>query len=977
MNDNTDSHAPAGQENTLFPQEPSSSLPDDMDMGATIAGMPAPDELEDTMAAAPTAGGSTGGGHPQTTAPTILAGGQVSGSREKEPQPGEIWGDYRFEKKIGQGGMGAVFLCTQTSLDRQVAIKVLPAHLSSDPDFKERFSLEAKTVARLSSPHIVQVIHYGEAHGSTYFAMEFVKGKDLSERLKEGMNPTYSDSLNLILQAAKGLADAGEHDLVHRDIKPGNMMVTDKGHLKLMDFGLVRVASQDQGMTMAGTVMGTVTYFSPEQGRGEVCDQRTDIYALGVVFYELLTGQVPFSGSDATSIIYQHIHTEPVLPTEVNGEIPEHMQAIVMKCMQKDKENRYKNALELINDLEQVQRGLEPGNAFSNMELLRTGASIVKSSQFKKEKKGKGLLLSAVLLAAVGGGGFVWYSQFGGKAIIDEHVLGKTPKKPWEKPIITDNEQDGLTDTPVISEQPVAVEDAEAQQAYDMITGKRFADAQEMITKHLTQDVTSKDWNTLQKRLYGAQVSDALERARSALADNNTAVAREQADIIDRIQPGSAELPRLRAQIEALQKLSEQVKAAREALTLGDGTAAQAALDVLIKDGSVDIAENPVLIELQDTARQLFEMNSAADEALVRRDYTQASSLYTESLRVYPNEHARHGLEAVTDAKAFTEALAEAIDKTVEDVSLATPFIEEAQAALDHMTTLMPDSQPVKENEKSLRIHKLFFKGRAACQSNALDEARLVLADLVRLDSEHAVTQTLDHACKEIEAIQLLRTYLAQKNLDAATAQVEEIAKLSPNSLVLETAQQALKESCLAEELAAKAAQELEKSIATGFAELRTVIESDGLSPLAGAEQLALLAKEYGEDRPEIAVITELLAQKEAYQGVKSSLRLIDELVLSGKTDTEKDGKNINMLIADSAYLGRLEQLQSLKNLVFTHTLTSCERINDKAQVETVLRNGFDTYPAEDLPMTYRFVLKKIAGEDIWVLTEIIPTEKK
>ncbi|HAT11021.1 MAG TPA: hypothetical protein DCS97_10605, partial [Planctomycetes bacterium] len=181
---------------------------------------------------------------------------------------GEVWGDFQFSRLLGRGGMGAVYLGKQMSLDRQVAIKVLPSHLSENENFRERFQLEAKAVAKMSSPHVVQVYAAGIHLGHHYFAMEFVDGDDLSRRLRGGFKPSYRQALELVVQAAKGLAAAGEHGIVHRDIKPGNMMIDRKGSLKIMDFGLVRLATAAHSLTMSGTVMGTVSYFSPEQGRG-------------------------------------------------------------------------------------------------------------------------------------------------------------------------------------------------------------------------------------------------------------------------------------------------------------------------------------------------------------------------------------------------------------------------------------------------------------------------------------------------------------------------------------------------------------------------------------------------------------------------------------------------------------------------------------------------------------------------------------
>ena len=320
----------------------------------------------------------------------------------------QIWGDFEINELLGAGGMGSVYRGCQISLDREVAIKVLTAQLADDESFLKRFDLEAKAVAKISSPHVVHVIAAGEFKGQHYFAMEYVKGQDLSNKLKTGFKPSFTEALDIVSQAAKGLAAANELNIIHRDIKPGNMMITQKGLVKLMDFGLVKLtgtASPD--LTMAGTMMGTVSYFSPEQGRGDYCDHRTDIYALGVVLYQLLTGVLPFSGGNPTSVIYQHNHVEPKPPKEINPKIPEDFQAIVLKCMQKEAADRYATAHDLIEDIERVRRGRSPSKALVDPKTLRSGGTLIKSRKFSLENKASVAniilqLIALVLLCYVG-----------------------------------------------------------------------------------------------------------------------------------------------------------------------------------------------------------------------------------------------------------------------------------------------------------------------------------------------------------------------------------------------------------------------------------------------------------------------------------------------------------------------------------------------------------------------------------------------
>ncbi len=285
----------------------------------------------------------------------VPPGGQPSGLPEwwLTPPENAIWGDFQLAEMIGQGGMGAVFRGHQLSLNRPVAIKVLTPYLSNSESFRLRFLREAQTVAQISSPHVVQVYGAGSNGPHQYFAMEFVDGEDLGSKLAKGYRPSRAETLDIMIQAARGLVAAGEHDIVHRDIKPGNMMITRRGQVKLMDFGLLRIASDEQRNTTTGVVMGTVYYFSPEQARGEACDQRADIYSLGVVFFELLVGELPFTG-EPNAVVYAHLNKRPPRVRDLDPEIPASWQEVVLTCLAKRPEGRYRTTAELLRDLERL-----------------------------------------------------------------------------------------------------------------------------------------------------------------------------------------------------------------------------------------------------------------------------------------------------------------------------------------------------------------------------------------------------------------------------------------------------------------------------------------------------------------------------------------------------------------------------------------------------------------------------------------------
>ena len=302
----------------------------------------------DATAAAPASDEGTARTRVMGKTEALIAAGPVVGKR---------FGDFLLMREIGRGGMGAVFEARQIGLDRRVALKLM---LRPEPVMRERFTREAKALALVDSPHVVKVHHAGQIGDDLYFAMEFVDGTDLALRLRAGWRPTHAEAVNLILQAARGLAAAAAHGLIHRDIKPGNLILAADGTLKVADFGLVRMASEGEQLTQTGTVMGTVNYFSPEQGMGGRCDPRSDIYSLGVVFYELLTGVLPFHGESAAAIIYQHVHVEPRAPQNVDPTIPAACQAVVLRCLHKRATERYQNANELIAALALIDTRTPP-----------------------------------------------------------------------------------------------------------------------------------------------------------------------------------------------------------------------------------------------------------------------------------------------------------------------------------------------------------------------------------------------------------------------------------------------------------------------------------------------------------------------------------------------------------------------------------------------------------------------------------------
>jgi predicted Ser/Thr protein kinase len=639
----------------------------------------------------------------------------------------QVWGDFELGDLLGRGGMGSVYRGRQISLDRPVAIKVLPSHLSENENFRQRFQLEAKAVAQISSPHVVGVYFAGIHDGHHYFAMEFVEGKDLSVRLREGFKPTHQEALDLVTQATRGLAAAGELGIVHRDIKPGNMMVTNKGLVKLMDFGLVRVARDgDTGMTMAGTIMGTVSYFSPEQGRGERCDSRTDIYAIGVVFYELLTRRLPFTGGDATSVIYQHIHQPPKPPKEIDPSIPESYQAVVLKCLQKEPADRYQTAGELLSDLEALARGLEPVTAFTNLKNLRAGGTLVKNDAFAAEKRGRGLMWAAVLLLA--GGGAAGY-------VIMER------QKPVERPVIAP------VTLPAVDPK-VPEKAADPAEVRAMITAGDLAGARALVAHGLKSAPQDSTWTALGKEIDATQGANEVQRAEAALAANDLDGATSALTSASRLLgEGDERVKKLKGildgQSDGRRRVARLLAEAETHLSEGNAARAEEVLTPIVAADPANEAAATLLRrakkenqDLTARAKAVQERLAQGEDALARKDIDAALLHFTAAQQLEPNNpRATAGLDQVTKAKGALSGLREQFEKALKERNLAA-----AEGSLKAMRQLAPGSPTLVLAENEFTNSKLVEETQAKAASEK--EAAIVAqaAALAKLMDDPAQT---------------------------------------------------------------------------------------------------------------------------------------------------------------------------------------------------------------------------------------------
>jgi len=330
--------------------------------------------------------------------PNVLT--QTLQSPIKELTTGSTFaGRYQIIEELGKGGMGRVYKVLDTKIDEKVALKLIKPEVASDRETIERFSNELKLARRIRHKNVCGMFDIGEADGSHFITMEYVHGEDLKSMIRMSTGLTVGTVLSIGKQVCDGLAEAHGLGVVHRDLKPQNIMIDKGGNAKIMDFGIAR-SLKAKGITGAGVMIGTPEYMSPEQAEAKEVDHRSDIYSLGIILYEMATGKVPFEGETALSIAMKHKGEIPKNPKELNPNIPADLNALILKCLEKDKARRYQTAAEVRDELEKIEKGIPTTEVVvPKLKTLTSKEITVKFSP--KKLLIPGLVIAALVIAAM------------------------------------------------------------------------------------------------------------------------------------------------------------------------------------------------------------------------------------------------------------------------------------------------------------------------------------------------------------------------------------------------------------------------------------------------------------------------------------------------------------------------------------------------------------------------------------------------
>ncbi len=528
---------------------------------------------------------------------------------------------YEVIEELGQGGMGKVYKVFDRKINDVVALKLIRPEISLSEKAVERFKNELRIARKIAHRHVCRMYDVGEQGFSHFITMEYVPGEDLKAFIRRAGQITPAKAVTLAQQVAEGLAEAHRLGVVHRDLKPQNIMIDKQGNSRIMDFGIARIQEGD-GLTGTGAIIGTPEYMSPEQAELKEVDQRTDIYALGVVLFEMVTGKVPFEGQTPLSIALKHRSVPPQNPRELNPHIPPALAEVILKCLAKDPAKRYQNTGELVADLNSIARGLP------KPERTTAAREPITSREFTIKFRLKKVLIPALVLVGLAGALLMW------------RTVISPPGKPASQ---SDAGRHGI----VITEKLPAPHESS------------FRESIEPLAK-LTGDVG----NYLKSRGIG-DLSDpekVVEALRKVLPEESTA-----RETLDKASSKFLESKKLRQE----GKTEEAAKTGREGQVEMQKLMSQVAERQYAQDVQVKMMETRMAAQKagKDDKNLLYRLarfeEKNADEALVKGDFTGARTLYTLLETIYRQSLKIDGDKACTAALQQMEASLEAEIKSL------------------------------------------------------------------------------------------------------------------------------------------------------------------------------------------------------------------------------------------------------------------------------------------------------------------------
>ncbi len=495
-----------------------------------------------------------------------------------------LFGRYEVIEEIGSGGMGNVYRVFDRTINEMVALKIIRPEIATDRNVIERFGQELKTARKISHRNICRMFDIGEEAGVHYITMEYVTGEDLRSLIRRIGQLNVAKAIDIAKQICEGLAEAHAVGVIHRDLKPQNIMVDREGNAKIMDFGIARFI-RTKGVTTTGTIIGTPEYMSPEQAEGKAADQRSDIYSLGILLFEALTGQVPFDGETPLSVAIKHKMELPPDPRKLNVHIPGDLGNLVLRCLEKEKEKRYQAVSEIISDLNLIARGIPTRQKARSDKKPPTDRKISINPRMKKVLVPGGMVVALAVLAF--GIWFFWLKPKPPGPVVAKPEKSVNVEKPGpveDKPEI----DEGHKGVEAASKREESVQAPRGQTAQDL-SGK--ADSMAAGRKSPVTQVKPDEGNTIADK-----VRTGLMAALSAYDRGNYQECLSRAQAVLKIDPENA-------------KAENYVNVAR-------GKLAEAEINSLIDQYVQSLKKDPIEFYKRRCAPQLYEDISKGIEQL-------------------------------------------------------------------------------------------------------------------------------------------------------------------------------------------------------------------------------------------------------------------------------------------------------------------------------------------------------------------------